>query len=688
MHPGNDNKKPEGSPGKVGSSDIRRRRSQGSRTRKPGTPGTRSQGQAKWNRKRPSTRRPAPDAPRGNVRTQQTSAAEARVAPKSPVISRPEKNCDIIMNGGLAGAFVYPAASVELAKTYRFKRIGGSSLGSVSAALTAAAEIGRGRENAGFEELSKILEWMKEGSQANLNLYDLLVPEKGTSKYFNALKKLKGKSKLTDLIAAGRASMGHFPLVSLLALIPALAAGAGAFFSSNMIVMGVMIALALALALTLPPFAAVIKLVSSARKALFRNGFGLCTGKTAKGKGKSLISWLSDSLNKLAAKEGDKPLLFKDLWVCPEGEDGRNVELQFMAADISLGQPLRLPEEVAKVEEPEDIYYFREEDMQRCFPAEVVASLMEDSRKSKYFNKVKGFMPLPEPGDLPVVFALRLSMSIPFIMSSIPLYRVNRIRQKGRVRWQMSKSWISGAGLAGNFHVHSFDRPLPVWPTFGIHVAPVGGESEGYGDKKKGIWVQNLINQQGPSLWLGFNHFQSFLKAAFNVTGIYEDRLLLQTPGFKERMAVVKIAQSQSGLFAELDKETCDHLVNLGENAARQLAERYTKERSTSNSTSWDAHRWIRYRNAMAMFEKKLIEFKATYNDVHEDEDTYDHLIMRSAEVPPDAYRWSDTGQRNHALRVTNQLLDFISRWQQDQRTFSSGDMPSPEPEMRIEPRR
>ena len=689
MHPGNDNKKPQAAKSKSGGSSSRNRNSRNTNRRRPVSAKGKSSGSARWNKKRPSGRRqPAKSPNKPSVRTQQPTKAAPQAKPSVLAVSRPERNCDIVMNGGIAGAFVYPSAAVELAKTYRFRRIGGSSLGSLSAAFTAAAEVGRGSKNGGFPELSNTLNWMKEGREEKLNFYELLQAESETSVYFKALKKIKGKSRLKDMLAAGRASLGSFPLITLLALIPAILVGASVYFIGELVVQIVMGLVALLLAMALPPLASLLKLLLSARKALFRNGFGLCSGKASKGSKVSAIEWVSSSLNKLAGKSEDQLLTFNDLWAPTDEEEERNVELELTASDISLGQPVKFPQQLDLVEEPEDIYYFREDEMLKIFPENIVKHMVEKARSGKSFNKVKGFIPMPETADLPVVFALRLALSIPFVMSSVPLYKVSRIRQKGRIRWQMSKSWVTGAGLAGNFHVHSFDRPLPIWPTFGLHIAPVGGESEGYGDKKKGIWVQNLINQQGPSLWLGFNHFQSFLKAAFNVTANYEDRLLLQTPGFKERMAVVKIAQSQAGLFAQLDKETCDHLANLGENAARQLADRYSKERENNNSTSWDAHRWIRYRNAMALFEKKLLDFKGTYYDVHENEDTYDHLIMRGPEDPPDAFRWSDTGQRNHALRVTNQLLDFISRWQKDNRTFSSGDMPLPQPDMKIEPRK
>lgn len=59
---------------------------------------------------------------------------------ESPVRGR---YCDIVMTGGIASGVVYPWAIVELARSYHFRHIGGTSVGAMAAALTAAAEYGR-----------------------------------------------------------------------------------------------------------------------------------------------------------------------------------------------------------------------------------------------------------------------------------------------------------------------------------------------------------------------------------------------------------------------------------------------------------------------------------------------------------------------------------------------------------------
>ena len=55
----------------------------------------------------------------------------------------PGRYCDLVMKGGVTDGVVYPWAILELARQYRFQSIGGTSVGAVAAALTAASEYSR-----------------------------------------------------------------------------------------------------------------------------------------------------------------------------------------------------------------------------------------------------------------------------------------------------------------------------------------------------------------------------------------------------------------------------------------------------------------------------------------------------------------------------------------------------------------
>ena len=66
-----------------------------------------------------------------------------------PAQHLPDKQCDLVMKGGVTSGIVYPPAMLELQKEYIFNSIGGTSAGAVAAAAAAAAEYGR--QDNGFE---------------------------------------------------------------------------------------------------------------------------------------------------------------------------------------------------------------------------------------------------------------------------------------------------------------------------------------------------------------------------------------------------------------------------------------------------------------------------------------------------------------------------------------------------------
>jgi hypothetical protein len=85
--------------------------------------------------------------------------------------TRVERKCDIVMKGGITSGVVYPHAVCELARTYSFCNVGGTSAGAIAAAATAAAEYGR--ENLGFNKLAGLPGWLGEGT----NLRSLFQPQ-------------------------------------------------------------------------------------------------------------------------------------------------------------------------------------------------------------------------------------------------------------------------------------------------------------------------------------------------------------------------------------------------------------------------------------------------------------------------------------------------------------------------------
>src|SRR6476620_6558444 len=100
----------------------------------------------------------------------------------------PEKlECDLVMRGGITSGIVYPRAIANLAETYNFRSIGGTSAGAIAAAATAAAQFGANNGDDRFQtiyELPKKLAKLKDGKST---LQRLFQPQPGTSRLFSLL---------------------------------------------------------------------------------------------------------------------------------------------------------------------------------------------------------------------------------------------------------------------------------------------------------------------------------------------------------------------------------------------------------------------------------------------------------------------------------------------------------------------
>ncbi|MGH9003292.1 MAG: hypothetical protein ACRDYV_09200, partial [Acidimicrobiia bacterium] len=92
------------------------------------------------------------DALAGEAATPQREPDLTKV--RYPTRKQLTDECDLVMKGGITSGVVYPLAACQLARTYRFRSLGGSSAGAIAAVMIAAAEYGR--DDAGFQRLAML----------------------------------------------------------------------------------------------------------------------------------------------------------------------------------------------------------------------------------------------------------------------------------------------------------------------------------------------------------------------------------------------------------------------------------------------------------------------------------------------------------------------------------------------------
>ncbi len=281
-----------------------------------------------------------------------------------------DRFCDLVLNGGVASGVVYPWALLKLARHYRFRSIGGNSVGAMAAAIAAAAEYGRciGVENA-FEPLRRLpLELAEEqdgeakmrrlfvpgaGLERLLRLFVIAVeegdapPDTGPPEEAGAPQPEASVNKATAtgnaqppargwrgaLMEAVRSYGLHRPLVAF--LVSAVLALAGWCLLAVLVVCSLfwpaasavpLMPLCLAAALlTLGVLIGFILLLAWAlacvygdMKALPANCYGFCTGLGSPGGPEGLVELMHKAIQRSAGRvQEDPPLTFADLWAAP-----------------------------------------------------------------------------------------------------------------------------------------------------------------------------------------------------------------------------------------------------------------------------------------------------------------------------------------------------------------------------------
>ena len=200
--------------------------------------------------------------------------------PRTYDYSQPTRLCDIVMKGGITSGVVYPHAVCELARTYRFVSVGGTSAGAIAAAAAAAAE--HGRERGGFAQLAALPDWVGRArtSSGSSNR------SRGRG-VFPGIPAAAGHAGPGKWLRVGAALFRSFPLASLVGVVPGLALvvlahrrRATALLAVAAIVAGLVLAL-------LGRRARRSASCSSAAfaAALPANGFGLCCGALVRRRG-------------------------------------------------------------------------------------------------------------------------------------------------------------------------------------------------------------------------------------------------------------------------------------------------------------------------------------------------------------------------------------------------------------------
>jgi predicted acylesterase/phospholipase RssA len=585
------------------------------------------------------------------------------------------------MKGGITSGVVYPLAVVELARRYAFKSIGGTSAGAIAAALTAAAELRRrAGSDAGFEILAALPEVLQT------RLVSLFQPSRAGRSAFRLL-----------LAVVGRGPVWKRTWSALLALLRTQALFAAIGTALAVLVIGALLALVNAAPSprvlgSLCGLAAIAGALAGASaaflwrtpRALSANFLGLCRGLREGGRDEALTEWLVRNLDQVAGKgPGDPPLTFGELWRGqlggrPEGDAAppaieREIDLEVVTCNLTHGRPYRIPFESRA-------FYFKPAEFRRLFPEPIVEFLKRHSAPARFYEPSEDSpWRLPAPADLPVVVAVRLSLSFPLLLSAVPLNAVDWSRASNQDKRDDSpldyeRCWFSDGGIGSNFPIHFFDALLPRRPTFGLNLRPFPlGQEADHQDQSKNVHFPRTSQSEVVPDWNRFEGVLGFLRAIVETMQNWVDSTQMKLPGYHDRVVHIELEKEEGGLNLEMPKERIAELTERGAVAGRLLVEQF----------DWDRHRWTRYRTAFSQIQDVLDGMDRAWTDGSgpSGDGFGPFLEARDPAAPPYALA---RGRRGREL-----VRDFVAlgpAWREAEVDFRSG-APRPDPELKVRPR-
>jgi predicted acylesterase/phospholipase RssA len=603
--------------------------------------------------------------------------------PPDPLTEEPlaDRYCDLVLNGGVASGVVYPWALLELARHYRFKCIGGNSVGAMAAAVAAAAEFGRciGVADA-FEPLRKFPLKLAEEERGRPKMLRLFQPHPSLRRLFEVFLSAVREDPPDDAednpppgkppAATERGWATGWTIVKALnaygvwfAALVLLGLGAWALWPTLDVWCGGTWLLFLGLVVLVlagSVFGGLmfgVYLLYRDLRVLARNHFGMCTGLGQEGGGEGLVEWLHKGIQLAAGrKEQDLPLTFADLWAAPRG--GRpgpsplagglqpreaGINLQMFASNVTLGRPVRLP-----LDDPNTRLFYLPSEWEAFFPKAVLAELHRAS--SPYLPASPSDPPCDPPpdsllpneaidllrqvrelpsGGMPIVVAARLSLSFPFLFSCVPVYAIDH--EVPLEHRRLRRCLLSDGGLCTNFPVHLFDSAHPRWPTFAFLLdsrltkhgqAPVW-LPEGHLEGRSDNWQRSVPGaEEDPTKERKLVDQLLGLAGGLLLTmKDWNDRVTGRLPQVRNRIVRLALRKGEGQLNLGMSRGTILRMAHLyGTMSGRELVKRYAPD-GDGIRPAWREHLYVR----------SIIELRALRGHVRR----YGHAVSSRGDTEP-----------------------------------------------------
>ena len=344
-------------------------------------------------------------------------------------------------------------------------------------------------------------------------------------------------------------------------------------------------------------------------KRLPKTNFGVCPGtSTDSGQSDALMEWLNRRIEYTAGRMSrmdsalpETPLTFGML-------KDKGVMLRLVTTNLSQRRPESLP-----IRRGFDVM---SEDLEWIMPANV-----RDWIRSRDSGKKTGLVDVPSGDDMPVLFAVRLSLSYPVLFKTVPLYRPDwsLAAADEDTRAEPVRNLFCDGGLSSNMPIHYFDAALPKRPTFGINLTAYHEGRNGPDDGQRGWNRIYMPAKAGAGLTYGvetINGLFGFVMSLLNSAKDWQDSMQLRMPGYRERVVHIALKENEGGINLNMSKDTIDRLLRLGDLASRRILKGHNSQ-SDQFAFEFDIHRWRRVLATSVALEEAVGRLVDAYLEEH-----------------------------------------------------------------------
>jgi predicted acylesterase/phospholipase RssA len=380
------------------------------------------------------------------------------------------------------------------------------------------------------------------------------------------------------------------------------------------------------------------------------NGYGMCSGRTAHANPAGppgLTDWLSRYLDDLAGITGERPLTFGDLWGAPF--DGRRfadlpaaerqINLQVMTTAVSQQLCFSIPFR------GDQTLYYDPVEWARLFPERVIQWINEVSAAEGQAAAAAGthaervvfgdgpaqraLSRLPGNVNLPVVVAVRMSLSFPALLSAVPLYAVDFTRKLNRrpdvqtpvasvpFSLHATRIWFSDGGIASNMPLHFFDSPLPRHPTFAVNLKDehpdykIDPERKAADQAGRVYLPENNVGGRlrywpAPEDDTAVAGLIGFLSNIVHTMQTWRDEIQFPYPGYRDRIVQISQLEDEGGLNLDMPSANIERLSDAGAYAAQRLIARFYPP-DAPVSEGWKNHKEVRLRTFLGVLEHMVL---------------------------------------------------------------------------------